>query len=66
MYQPNGKHRAAFINLIGEDGDFDEAMAWLQSTWDDYMNMRLALIKLGYSREQIDSMRDKGDLRPDP
>jgi len=60
------KHSAAFINVIADGGDFEEAIEWLQRTWDDYVNMRIALIKLGYSKEQIDSMRDKGDLRPDP
>jgi hypothetical protein len=60
------KHQAAFINIIDDEGDMSEAIEWLHRTWDDYMNLRLALIKLGYSKEQINQMRDHGDLRPDP
>ncbi len=33
-------HAAAWINVIGVGGNFREAMAALQETWNDYMKLR--------------------------
>jgi hypothetical protein len=61
-FNPTGKHPAAFINNIGEEGSFEEAMHYLQSTWDDLVNLKLALIKLGFIPSQIGKMQDEGRL----
>jgi hypothetical protein len=64
MYVPSGQHRAAFINSIGEEGSKAEAMEWLQRTWDDLVNLKLALVKLGFKPSQIQKMQDEGSLGP--
>lgn len=56
------QHNAAFINAIADEGDKTEAVFWLQRTWDDLMNLRLAMIKLGWTSSQIQAMMDKGRL----
>lgn len=61
-FTPGGQHRAAFINCIGEEGDFAEAMEWLQKTWDDYMNLKIAIIKLGFTNDQVVKMTAEGSL----
>lgn len=57
-----GQHPAAFINNIGEEGSFAEAMTYLQRTWDDLVNLKLALVKLGFSPKQISEMQDNATL----
>lgn len=56
------KHPAAFINVIVEDGTKDEAIEWLQRTWDELQNLRIALVKLGFTIDQIDAMMKDGTL----
>lgn len=34
------KYPAAFINVIAEEGTKQEAVNWLQHTWDDYMDLK--------------------------
>lgn len=34
------KHPAAFINAVAEEGTKDEAIYWLQRTWDDYKDLQ--------------------------
>lgn len=53
---------AAFINVIAEEGNKDEAIDWLQSTWNELCTLRTALVKLGFTREQIDIMQTEGSL----
>jgi hypothetical protein len=48
VYKPTGQHPAAFINSIGEEGDKAEAMLYLQETWDELMNLSIALVRLGF------------------
>ena len=62
MYVPQGQHPAAFINCIGEEGTKAEAMEWLQRTWDELVNLKLALVKLGFKPSQIQKMQDEGSL----
>jgi hypothetical protein len=52
------KYPAAFINAIAEEGNKAEAVEWLQRTWDDYMELRLFLIKLGFSSSEIQEVID--------
>lgn len=61
-FTPEGQHRASFINSIGEEGSFEEAMEWLQKTWDDYINLKLAVIKLGFTNDQVVHMTREGSL----
>lgn len=56
------KHPAAFINVIAEDGDKAEAIDYLQQTWDELMNLKLALHKLGFNTDQINQMIAEGTL----
>lgn len=56
------KHPAAFINVIAASGDKNEAVTWLQDTWDDLQNLRLALIKLGFTRAQVEKMQHEGTI----
>ena len=39
------KHPAAFINAIAEDGTKDEAVRYLQSTWDDLCDLRATVAR---------------------
>jgi hypothetical protein len=57
-----GQHAAAFINSIAEEGDKSEALEYLQRTWDDFINLRIALKRLGYSNQHIDTMVRDGTL----
>lgn len=56
------KHPAAFINIIADEGNKKEAVRYLQETWDELMNVQLALIKLGFTRDQFNEMKEKGSL----
>jgi hypothetical protein len=56
------QHAAAFINSIGEEGNKAEAMEYLQRTWDELVNLKLALVKLGFKPSQIQRMQDEGSL----
>ena len=56
------QHPAAFINSIAEEGTKDEAVQWLQTTWNELMNLQLALAKLGFSKAQVNKMKAEGSL----
>ena len=56
------KHPAAFINSIWEEGDKEEAITWLQNIWDDLQNLQIALIKLGFTRVQVEKMQQEGTI----
>lgn len=56
------QHPAAFINNIADEGTKDEAVTWLQYTWNDLMNLKLALIKLGFTPTQLEQMISHGTL----
>ena len=47
---------AAFINVIAEEGTKDEAIRWLQKTWNDYCAVKEELTAL---RASIEAERDK-------
>lgn len=53
---------AAFINAIREEGDKAEAIHFLQETWNELVNLELALVKLGFTRSQIDTMKKEATL----
>lgn len=55
---------AAFINCIADEGDKYEAIRWLQTTWNELSTLRRAVIKLGFTTEQVDSMMTEGTLGP--
>lgn len=48
-----GRHRAAFINAIWEEGTKDEAVEWLQKTWDENCDLRSLNAELAVALEQI-------------
>lgn len=56
------KHPAAFINVIAEEGTKAEAIEHLQQTWDELVNLRLALAKLGFTIAQLNRMQETGSL----
>lgn len=56
------KHPAAFINIIAEEGTKEEAVKYLQQTWDDLWTLRDALSKLGFDNEQLNRMQETGSL----
>jgi hypothetical protein len=56
------QHPAAFINAIAEEGTKEEAVTWLQSTWNELMNLQLALVGLGFTKAQINLMMKEGKL----
>jgi hypothetical protein len=37
------RHPAAFINCIAEEGTKEEAVKYLQQTWDDYVDLRAVM-----------------------
>lgn len=55
-------HPAAFINVIAEDRCFDEAIHYLQDTWNDLCNLKIALVKLGFTNAQINKMQEEAGL----
>lgn len=55
------RYPAAFINCIVDEGNKDEAVYWLQVTWDELCALRSALVKFGYTNEQIAYMIEKGE-----
>lgn len=56
------RHPASFINVIADEGSKAEAIEWLQCIWDDYMNLRIAVILLGFTNAQADKMVAEGSL----
>lgn len=56
------QHPAAFINAIAEEGTKDDAVAHLQQTWNDLMNLHFALLGLGFTKPQINKMQKEGQL----
>jgi len=54
------KYNAAFINNIAEEGNKIEAIEYLQRTWDDLQNLRIALAKRGYTVREINRAQDSG------
>ena len=57
------KHNAAFINALADEGSKLETLEFLQQTWDDLQNLRIALIKLGWTSKEIQIMMDTGSHR---
>lgn len=55
-------HPAAFINSIAEEGTKEEAVNYLQSTWNELMNLEIALIGLGFTKGQVNTMKKDGKL----
>lgn len=53
---------AAFINVIAEEGTKEDAVQHLQSTWDSYMTLQMALVGLGFTKGQINQMSREGKL----
>lgn len=56
------QHPAAFINSIAEEGTKEEAVNYLQSTWNELMNLELALLNLGFTKQQTNMMKKDGKL----
>lgn len=55
------KYPAAFINAIAEEGTKQEAVQYLQETWDELMTLQNSLRRLNFSERQIKNLT-KGDL----
>lgn len=55
-------HPAAFINNIADEGTKDEAIMFLQETWDELINLKLSLLKLGFTKDQVKKMCEEGSL----
>lgn len=53
---------AAFINSIMEEGDKEEAVKYLQETWSELVNLEIALIRLGFTRPQLEIMKKDATL----
>lgn len=49
------KYPAAFINAIADDGTKEDAIEYLQQTWDELQTLKAALVKKGYTREYLDN-----------
>lgn len=56
------KYPAAFINVIADDGTKAEAIEQLQILWDEHVNLRIALSRLGFKPEQVQKMCEEGTL----
>jgi len=56
------KRPAAFINAIASEGDKSEAIHFLQETWNDLVNLEIALIRLGFTRPQLEKMKKDAEL----
>lgn len=56
------KHPAAFINVIAEEGTKADAVEFLQQTWDDLINLQMALRRLGFNQNQVEKMKNEGSL----
>jgi hypothetical protein len=56
------QHPAAFINVIAEEGTKEDAIVHLQKTWNELMNLHMALIGLGFTKQQINAMERDGKL----
>ena len=50
------KHPAAWINTVYEGGDFDEAIGYLQKTWDDLID---AESRVMHARSVIGELRTR-------
>lgn len=48
------KHPAAFINSIVEEGTKEEAIRWLQETWDELIEAKKKIIKLEGDIEEME------------
>jgi Holliday junction resolvasome RuvABC DNA-binding subunit len=55
-------HPAAFINVIAEEGTKEDAVQHLQQTWNNLMNLHIALVGLGFTKAQINKMQNEGIL----
>lgn len=55
-------HPSAFINAIAEEGSKEDAIQHFQATWNDLMNLHLALIGLGFTKGQINKMQKEAAL----
>lgn len=55
-------HPAAFINVISEEGTKEEAVAHLQKTWNELLNVQIALIGLGFTTAQFNKMKNEAKL----
>lgn len=53
---------AAFINSIMEEGDKAEAIKYLQETWNELVNLEIALVRLGFTRTQLEIMKKEATL----
>lgn len=56
------QYPAAFINVIAEEGTKEDAIQHLQQTWNELMGLETALIGLGFTKSQINSMKREGKL----
>lgn len=50
------RFNAAFINNISDEGTKAEAVRFLQETWDELQSLRMALMRRGYTYQQLDDM----------
>lgn len=57
-------HPAAFINAIADEGDMEEAIHFLQETWDELVNLKNGLFRLGFTTEHVNRMMKDGTLGP--
>lgn len=53
---------AAFINSIAEEGAKAEAIEFLSQTWSELVNLEIALIRLGFTRSQLEVMKKEATL----
>jgi hypothetical protein len=52
----NSRYPAAFINAIAEEGTKEEAIFYLQETWDELQDLKRSLRERGY--EQLLEYKD--------
>lgn len=53
---------AAFINAIAEEGNKAEAIEFFSQTWNELVNLEIALVRLGFTRKQLEIMKKDATL----
>lgn len=54
------KHNAAFINAIADEGTKEEAIEWLQKTWDDYVDLKKEVESMEKSINWLTALESAG------